>query len=285
MGNLFHYFIVFLASNFLLLPSSPVHGARILFIAPLSSKSENNMFIPLARELAVRGHSITYVGSTKPNLKMNNLREIAPIEPLDISDFDASSANPIESRRKAKQNPIAWLATYDFSFIYDGCRKVYENAEFQSLYRESFDLLIIKAGLNNCFDGLVTKFGAPFILMSGFPVDGSVSKLVGLRMPSSFVPNPFLEFTDRMSFGERFSNTLFNWLFDLIYTQLMPSDNEAIYRHYLGRDYPSMMEIERNVSLVLSNSHPAVTTVRPLLPVIVEVGGLHCVKAKPLSNV
>lgn len=49
--------------------------------------------------------------------------------------------------------------------------------------------------------------------------------------------------------------------------------------------FPSMLEIERNQSLTLMNSHFSLDTPLPLLPGQVEIGGMHCRPGKPLPQV
>ncbi|XP_064112825.1 UDP-glycosyltransferase UGT5-like isoform X5 [Macrobrachium nipponense] len=49
-------------------------------------------------------------------------------------------------------------------------------------------------------------------------------------------------------------------------------------------DLPPLLELERNQSLVLMNSHFSTDLTVPLLPFQVEVGGMHCRPAKPLPE-
>ena len=49
--------------------------------------------------------------------------------------------------------------------------------------------------------------------------------------------------------------------------------------------YPPLLEIERNQSLTLMNTHFSITTPVPLLPSQVEVGAMHCRPVKPLPQV
>ncbi|KAF0310199.1 UDP-glucuronosyltransferase 1-8 [Amphibalanus amphitrite] len=47
---------------------------------------------------------------------------------------------------------------------------------------------------------------------------------------------------------------------------------------------PPALEIEKNASLVLLSSNPAVHYHQPLLPNTIQVGGMHCLKPKPLPK-
>jgi glucuronosyltransferase len=105
--------------------------------------------------------------------------------------------------------------------------------------------------------------------------------------PSLPSHNPLLHFyaySDEMSFLERAHNFLgliyYNYVRNYRYNPAM----EAVYKEYFP-SAPSVRDIERNASLVLSNSHASLNYPRPLLPDIVETGGMHCRAAKPLPKV
>jgi 2-hydroxyacylsphingosine 1-beta-galactosyltransferase len=103
-------------------------------------------------------------------------------------------------------------------------------------------------------------------------------------MPPSFVPSSITPFSDRMAFHERLLNTLFRWVHALSYDHIVGKEAEKIYRKYLGQDVPSLGEIEAKASLILSNSHPALTHPRPLTPDLIEVGCIHCREARKLDK-
>lgn len=256
---------------------------KILFVLPLATRSETHLFTPLARELLVKGHEVTFVSPVASNIQMPNFKEIIPIPALTMEDFGTAS-DPIEERRLAG-NRLEWLMSFDFQFIFDGCQAVFNNAEFQNLLQQDFDLLILSANFNNCFNGLVHKFKAPFITLSSMPVSGQIAQMTGIRMPSSFVPNPMLEYSDTMTFKQRVINALMTWIFDWLYISSVCPSSTEIYRQHLGQDYPTSEEIESTVSIVFSNSHFSINTPRPVFPDIIEIGGIHCRGAEPLSKV
>ncbi|MPC98306.1 UDP-glucuronosyltransferase [Portunus trituberculatus] len=61
-----------------------------------------------------------------------------------------------------------------------------------------------------------------------------------------------------------------------------PMTHSCVSAHF--PDLPPLLEIERNQSLTLMNSHFSITTPVPLLPSQVEVGAIHCRPAKPLPQ-
>lgn len=45
---------------------------------------------------------------------------------------------------------------------------------------------------------------------------------------------------------------------------------------------PSLYDLEKQVSIILLNSHVSLTTPRPTVPGLIDVGGLHIKDPKPL---
>jgi glucuronosyltransferase len=111
------------------------------------------------------------------------------------------------------------------------------------------------------------------------------TELTGNHLPPSFVPIPFFDFSDRMTFSERLLNGAANLFFKLLFQLYLEPLMSAVYREHLGADMPSYQQIHRNVSLIFMNSHFALTYPRPNFPDNVEVGGMHCRPAQPLPKV
>lgn len=62
------------------------------------------------------------------------------------------------------------------------------------------------------------------------------------------------------------------------------SDN-AILRRRFGNDMPSVADISKKISLMLTNTHYSLNGPRPLSPKVIEVGGVHIKAAKPIDEV
>lgn len=52
-------------------------------------------------------------------------------------------------------------------------------------------------------------------------------------------------------------------------------DQQYYISRYLGADIPHYSELERSISLLLANSHFSFGGIRPKVPAIVEIGGIH----------
>jgi hypothetical protein len=110
---------------------------------------------------------------------------------------------------------------------------------------------------------------------------------VGNPNPYAYIPDPFLDYTHHMSFLERLVNTL-RGVYSRIGQQLynLPRQ-EAVMRQYFNYtdDIPPLSELVRNTSLLLLNNHFSLNYPKPLVPNMIEVGGMHVEPPKKLPEV
>jgi len=189
--------------------------------------------------------------------------------------------------RRAKDDAIS-IFTVDMSYMFDRCHATYQHKDFQPLVQAtagSFDLVVTSAFFSECFLGLIHKMQAPYIQICSMPMPQHVNDITGLRTPLSFVPNPFLQLTDKMTLSERLGNTFSAWMFSLLNYHHFFKVSEKIYKQYLGDDLPDVETLRKNVSLIMSNTHFSINFPRPLMPDVIEIGGVHCHPANPLPKV
>lgn len=86
--------------------------------------------------------------------------------------------------------------------------------------------------------------------------------------------NNLLGFTHPINFWNRLYNTLHNCFFKH-YFRYYTSDQTDIIRKHFGPNTPGVRELEKNVALILTNSHPVIHSMVPKIPAVVHVGGLH----------
>jgi glucuronosyltransferase len=108
---------------------------------------------------------------------------------------------------------------------------------------------------------------------------------IGNHFPPSFVSNIFLGLPSEMIFFERMKNFGATVIQDLILKFYYEPHMTKLYRKELGQDIPTISEIMANASLILSNGHFSLSSHKPYLPNIIDVGGIHSQPAKPLPKV
>lgn len=151
---------------------------------------------------------------------------------------------------------------------------------------EKFDLIICEIFVNEAMLGLGHHFNAPVIGFGTFGATLWTMEMVGTPAPLSYVPHPFIGYSERMTFSQRVENTLVTWYDHFAYNQYL-IEQEKIYQNvFAGENKPSLDQLRKNVSLVLLNQHFTTSFPRPYVPNMIEVGGLHInrSKAKPLPT-
>ena len=103
----------------------------------------------------------------------------------------------------------------------------------------------------------------------------------------SFLPNLFQEFTSKMTFWQRVTNTI-SELYVKVGRQFyfLPKQNEIMRKYFNNsEELPTIEELEKKISLIFFNSHFSFNLPRPLMPNMIEVGGLHVKPPKKLPTV
>lgn len=264
---------------------SEANGAKILSISFMSSKSHKIVYEPLLHKLAERGHSVTVVSPINSEKKMPNLRNILTIAPETI-EKELNFPNLFEMRAAGKGFASGFMSPFLIlgPFLDKVCRLSYDLPHVQEIMKEKFDLIMFTPFFNDCLYGLIHKMNTTTILISQVSVFPWLADTMGTPSPPSIVPFAFFGFNDKMTYFERVINmlgVLTNWFAkSIVYDPKM----EALYREVIDPNSPSIKEIERNASIILCNSHLSFTRPRPLLPDIINVGGLHLTPAKPVSK-
>ncbi|KAF2881519.1 hypothetical protein ILUMI_24653 [Ignelater luminosus] len=272
-----------LTSGILLLTFSLiVNGYNILGIFPHPGKSHFDVFEPLMKELTKRGHQVTVISHFPqkrplPRYEDVSLRNTAPIR-MDVFDMNGFKLSRFEQY-------------YDVINLMNVGQSSCENGlssqplkDFLSSDRK-FDLIITEFFSNECFLGFVYRFKAPFIGISSCLLFNWHNDLIGNPSNPSYIPNNFLPLSDKLTFLERVENTILGIVQNTFVRIFMDNLNSKVALEVFRNDLPPLRNIAINASLVLVNSHFSLNLPRPLVPAVIEVGGLHIGEAKKLPQV
>lgn len=269
-----------LAFSTLLFFTSKVAAYRILALFPHTAKSHFVMGEALMKGLAARGHQVFVVNHFPQAHAVPNYTDISLVGSMTNAVEDTSLENVGNGDVLEHFNVLTNLAV-------ETCEKILSFPRIQRLIssEEKFDLIIVELFITDCMLGFVHKFDVPFIA-----VGTSVMMPWGYERFSnpdnpSYIPHHFLAHTDRMSFSERIANTAYQASAKWAYHFLMDMPTQRIARRYFGDSLPPLADIARNTSLLLLNTHFSMNQPRPLVPQIVEVGGLHLSPPAPLPKV
>lgn len=262
---------------------------RILAVLPFGSASHKITLIPVISALAERGHHVTFLTSKPtPQFKGDgNIREI--IVKMDkeftVKDFKTNNSSFFQGVvERPLSTKLAFLGMFRDVPVHI-IERTLENAEVkQMMETENFDLAIIS--LVSLYAGypLAWHFKCPFILVSPNVIFSDMPFIMGDYEHTEYVPFMLAPYSDRMSFMQRSLNTAITHLFvNLPRLLLFSGYNKIIQKHV--PDFPSIEALEKNISVVFTNSHPSITYPRALPPGVIEIGAIHCQQPKPLPNV
>ncbi|PSN47111.1 hypothetical protein C0J52_16000 [Blattella germanica] len=249
-------------------------SARILGIFPFPGKSHWAVHESLIKELAKRGHELTVI-TPFPEKSPPKYKEIVIQNKLEDNYNDTGHTN---SMSMVDSNIVKMvLMIWGFGNIV--CDQMLQQEAIQELINsdEQFDLIMMEGFFNDAFLGFVHKFKAPLIQILTFGGLHWMHDWVGNTSPYAYVPETFLGFSDKMNFWERLQNTLMI-TFDKVTRMFMfiPEQQKIMEKHF-GKfgPLPSIDDIHASTSLMFLNNHFSISYPRPLLPNIVEVGGMH----------
>lgn len=170
------------------------------------------------------------------------------------------------------------------------CENLLQNSAIQRLIHftdQQFDLIIMETFFLDCFLGFAHKFKVPVVQICSFGGTEFMGDFVGNPNPYAYVPDNFQSFSDKMNFKERLINTL-GGLFQQVGRRLyfIPSQDKIMRKYFnYTDDIPSIAELQKSTALVLLNHHFSISYPKPLVPNLVQVGGMHVEPSKDLPAV
>ncbi|KAF5286712.1 hypothetical protein FQA39_LY16195 [Lamprigera yunnana] len=252
-------------------------SARILAYIPTPSYSHQVVFQPLWKELSLRGHNVTVL-TTNPvgDLSLTNLTEV------DMSfSYAKVTRNVLEL---IDASPLVFVKKY-IDMFNELFAEQLEHPSVQKALDDSsvgYDLVIVENLLPAPF-AIAEKFKCPFIGISSLAAPEALYRSVGVPSHPIVYPDVLLPFITTDTLLKRIGSVMFS-IFTKALEYYVESSEEYLVKKYFGDNYPPLSAITKNLSLLLVNSDPILDTVRPLLPVVVSVRGIHRIPPKPLPK-
>ncbi|XP_030240111.1 putative UDP-glucuronosyltransferase ugt-50 [Drosophila navojoa] len=241
----------------------------------------------MAKVLAENGHNVTVVTSLKPHVTHRNLNHIyVPLTEKEHAAHEASIANMTE-----RDNSNMFRALFHMRkeiYIANNINfNVMKNQRVRDLYENKdnkFDLVMVGFCFNNFQIGIAQKLKVPVVVATSMFPSKIFDPMLGDIQTQSYVPSMFLSMGKGqvMSLLQRIKNYQTISMIEII-RYLIDIDNANYYQQLYGDDptMPKYEELNKNVSLVLFNSHSlSEGPIRPNFPGAIEVGGIQ-IKEKP----
>jgi glucuronosyltransferase len=260
---------------------STASGARILALFPYIGKSHFDVFEPFVKELAARGHQVVVLSHFPQKQPITNYTDISL-----VGSITTEATHRIDLRN---MSGIALLKTAvkEVAENLESCDRTLSFHTVQDLLKseEKFDLIITESFVTDCFLPFVHKFKAPHVAISSCVMFPWSNDRMGNPDNPSYIRTHGISFSSKMNFCQRFLNVIANLAMKLLFIVTESTVIESHVRKHFGDDVPSLSDIARNTSLLLVNTHFSLNGPRPLVPGIVEVGGLHIKPPKKLPKV
>lgn len=267
--------IVLLASG--LVPLS--HGAKILAVFSMGAHSHFTLGFRLAKELADRGHEVTFINAYPQKKPIKNLKEIS-VEEIK-GDLDELKKELYEMGTMSYIGQLQWVSSFGNSYT----ESVLKVKEVQKLLQsnEQFDLVLIEHFMNEAMAIFQHKFKCPSVVFAPGPPTVFNNHLFANPSQPAYVPNLLADFGSDMSLWERILNVYYDIVGEL-YVQLVsiPNQNAILQRTVPGA--PDLRDILYNASFLLLTSHISVRDPSPIQPNMKEIAGYHLLPPTPLPR-
>ncbi|XP_057191898.1 UDP-glucuronosyltransferase-like isoform X1 [Triplophysa rosa] len=265
----------------------PVRAGKVL-ATPMDGSHWLSMKI-LVEELSQRGHEVVvlvpetsiligssgnYITKSYPvpytsaelNINLNNIKKKALEKPPDISSLFTNFGNLVKF----------------VNLQVKGCEMLlYNETLMRSLGEMGFDALLTDPFLP-CGTIIAHKFSLPTVyFLRGIPcrLDEAAAKCPS---PPSFVPRFFTGYSDKMSFAQRINNMILTTVEPFL-CQTMFAIFDELGSRYLKKD-TTYKELLSHGAIWLLRYDFTFEYPKPIMPNIVQIGGINCAKRDPLSK-
>lgn len=150
--------------------------------------------------------------------------------------------------------------------------------------RDMFDLIVFDIVGGQYLYPLVDYFGnPPLIGESPYGLPPYALETTGSHY-YSYIPVNLLPYTDNMTFLQRTYNLILSWVDYYLKGQALSTMYEMAKRRF-GENIVPFNEVEKQITILLSNYDPNFDFPQPLPPNIISVGGLHTKRRTKLPDV
>ncbi|KAI9586511.1 hypothetical protein GQX74_002358 [Glossina fuscipes] len=256
------------------------HNLKILGLFPHPGISHFHFFHPIMRSLAERGHEVTVVShfpdKSPPvgyhDISLGGKETLANI--VDLQIFE---------NRRIYNHFVEFFMLYEWGKV--ACNHTIRSDALTRLMRQDnkFDVILMEQFNTDCMMGVAHLLRAPVIALSSCALMPWHYERMGSPIIPSYIPALFLGQSEEMSLPGRLANWISFHVLKLLYDYYSIPAADAILRYKFGQDMPSVGELAKETALMFVNQHFSLSGPKPLPPSVIELGGVHIQKAKPLD--
>lgn len=146
-----------------------------------------------------------------------------------------------------------------------------------------YDIVLMEQFNTDCLMAVAHILKVPVIGLSSCALMPWHYERVGNPIIPSYIPALFLGQSEKMGFLHRVANWVSFHGLNFLYNSFAHSAATDLIRRKFGHDMPSTDELVSETSLIFVNQHYSLSGAKPLSPSVIELGGIHIQKAKPLE--
>ncbi|XP_072759092.1 UDP-glycosyltransferase UGT5-like [Anoplolepis gracilipes] len=252
---------------------------KILLLQPVASTSHHIWTMNLLKGLLHKGHQVHMVDILEPTIKGKLAQNMT------YTVFGNIMKKPQEAE---DYNPVKYEnfgVIYTTYFVYDLtlslCEKIIETKEAKELLEMiknvKFDVIVQDITLHECLYGLwqIAKGKPPVV---GYLLFGSApwfKYLTGGPHYPTVRSYVFTAIAKPEGLWQKTWNSFYYIADDLVRNYYYMPISQRNAERYIGHAIKPLHELERNISIVLLNTHSAFEFGIPLPPNAIEIGGLH----------
>ncbi|XP_018319519.1 UDP-glucuronosyltransferase 2B17 [Agrilus planipennis] len=253
-----------------LLKLSCTDGARILSICAYPSYSHQLIHNILTKQLSLRGHQV--VQFTVHPLKDNRLVNLTEIDISFLYNYVVN--NDYENSYRYPRLLILHLQEMGIRAVTEDVLKLPQMQDILNNKDEKFDLVLVEMGASTIFSLLGNRLKCPVVGVRSVALKLHNHDVIGNPTNPAYISIGHYE-NIKNRFWKKVDNFIFGFLYRIyFYLHTVPATNE-LAKKYFPNSSQTVLEAEKNLSLILLNTDPILNGVRPLVPAVVEIGGIH----------
>lgn len=273
---------IFCMMCFLCIITPFLEAARILAIIPLPFYSHQVSYQSLWTTLSRRGHKVVVLTTDPVNDTNNtNLTEI---------DFHYNYRLLKDINYVKMMEHDTWINA-ERSFVFNIGNKltedIYKHSEVRKMYApdsdQKFDAVIIEVIKTPGLYALAHRFNAPLIGVSSLGLYSHIYYLLGAPVLPSHPSNWEMERATgfNLSLWQRLKNFIEQWYHIYCVLNHFFPKQQAIAEKYLGKNIPNIIDMERNISIILESQQETLSFIRPKTPNVIVFGNFHVSENPP----
>lgn len=146
-----------------------------------------------------------------------------------------------------------------------------------------YDVILVEQFNTDCMMAVAHQLKAPVIALSSCAIMPWQYERMGMPIIPSYIPATFMGQSEDMNLAGRIGNWISFHGLNLMYKLFSVPAADSLVQYKFGRDMPSVGELAKETNLMFVNQHFSLSGAKPLPPAVVELGGVHIQKAKPLD--